>query len=47
MDDLALLAPAVLALTAAVFVLIFSRRLRDQRRRAIAAEAKEPPVPPQ
>ena len=47
MNDLALMAPAVMALAAAAFVLIFSRRLRDQRRRAIAAEAKEPPLPPQ
>lgn len=45
MNQLALLAPAILAIAAAVFVLIFTRRLGNQARRASAERAAEPPPP--
>jgi len=40
MVDVGLLAPGVAGLLAAIFTLIFTRRLRDKARRVAAAEAE-------
>jgi hypothetical protein len=45
MVDIGLLAPAVAAVGASIFTLIFARHLRDKARRAAAAEPEATPHP--